>query len=183
MNEPNVVLTIPEPGKFELVERPFPKIKAGYAIVKNEIAAICLEGTRIWAAHDFEFHDDPVQLGHESVGTVAAVMPGSNYKAGDRVIIFQGDHCGQCHACRNGLSPTYCQSNNPDIHGVERSAMKGIEYRNESASGGFAMARYRIAPEANLYRIPDAVDFRYAAACNCSYGVGFSNQEVTISLH
>ena len=177
MNHSNVILTIPEPGRFELVERPYPTIKSGYAIVKNEIAPICLEGTRIWAAHDFEFHDDPTHLGHESVGTVVDVLPGSNFKAGDRVIIFQGDHCGQCHACRNGLSPTYCQSNNPDIHGVEQSAMKGIEYRNESVSGGFAMAQYRIAPEANLYRIPDAVDFRYAAACNCSYGVGFSNQE------
>jgi D-arabinose 1-dehydrogenase-like Zn-dependent alcohol dehydrogenase len=178
MNQANIILTIPEPKKFELVERPYPKIKSGYAIIRNEIAPICLEGTRIWAAHDFEFHDDPTHLGHESVGTVVEVLPGSNFKVGDRVIIFQGDHCGQCHACRNGLSPTYCQSNNPDIHGVERSAMKGIEHRNESESGGFAMAQYRIAPEANLYRIPDAVDFRYAAACNCSYGAGFSNQEL-----
>jgi len=53
-------------------------------------------------------------LGHESVGTVVSALPGSNYKVGDRVIIFQGDHCGQCHACRHALSPTYCQSNNPD---------------------------------------------------------------------
>lgn len=117
-------------------------------------------------------------LGHESVGTVVSVLPGSNYKVGDRVNIFQGDHCGQCHACRHALSPTYCQSNNPDIHGVEKSAMKGIENLNESDSGGFAMAKYRIAPKPNLYRIPDAVDFRYAAACNYSLGAGFSNQEL-----
>ena len=178
MSKTNVVLTVPEPRRFELAERPYPKIKAGYAIVQNEIAPICLEGSRIWTDHDFEFHDDPEHLGHESVGTVAEVLPGSNFKVGDRVIIFQGDHCGQCHSCRNALSPTYCQANNPDIHGVEGSAMKGIEKKNESESGGFAMAKYRIAPEANLYRIPDAVDFRYAAACNCSYGVGFSNQEL-----
>lgn len=178
MGKTNVILTIPEPGIFELIERPYPKIKAGYAIIKNEIAPICLEGTRIWAKHDFEFHDDPTHLGHESVGTVVEILPGSNYKVGDRVIIFQGDHCGRCHACRSGLSPTYCQSNNPDIHGVEHAAMKGIEYKNESESGGFAMAHYRIAPEANLYLIPDTVNFRYAAACNCSYGAGFSNQEV-----
>ena len=177
MTKSNTVLTIPEPGKFKLVEKPYPKIKAGYAIVSNEIAPVCLEGSRIWAEHDFEFHDDPEHLGHESVGTVVEVIPGSTFKVGDRVIIFQGDHCGQCHPCRNGLSPTYCQSNNPDIHGVEYSAMKGIEKRNESASGGFAMAKYRIAPEANTYPIPDSVDFRYAAACNCSFGVGFSNQE------
>ena len=56
--------------------------------------------------------------------------------------------------------------------------MHGIEEKNASESGGFAMAHYRIAPVANLYRIPDGVDFRHAAACNCSFGVGFSNQEI-----
>ena len=178
MSKANIILTIPEPGKMELVEKPYPKIKSGYLIVKNEIAPVCLEGSRIWAKHDFEFHDDPEHLGHESVGTVVEVNPGSNFKPGERVIVFQGDYCGQCHSCRNGLSPTYCQSNNPDIHGAEKSAMKGIEFRNESESGGFAMATYRIAPEANLYRIPDEVSFKHAAACNCSFGVGFSNQEV-----
>ena len=58
MNKSNVILTIPEPGKFELIERPFPKIKSGYVVVQNEIAPVCLEGSRIWAEHDFEFHDD-----------------------------------------------------------------------------------------------------------------------------
>ena len=33
MSKTNVVLTIPEPGKFALAERPYPTIKSGYAIV------------------------------------------------------------------------------------------------------------------------------------------------------
>jgi threonine dehydrogenase-like Zn-dependent dehydrogenase len=175
MSKSNVVLTIPEPGKIELVERPYPNFSAGYAVIRNEIAPICLEGSRIWAAHDFEFHDDPTHLGHEGVGTIEDIHPGSSFRKGDRVIVFQGDHCGQCHSCRNGFSPTYCVSNLPD-HGGR--AMHGIEEKNDSESGGFAMAHYRIAPVANLYKIPDGVDFRYAAACNCSFGVGFSNQEM-----
>ena len=83
----NTVLTIPSPGQFELVERAYPSIAAGYAIIKTEIAPICLEGSRIWAAHDFEFHDDAEHLGHEGVGAVVEVMPGSNFKLGDRVIV------------------------------------------------------------------------------------------------
>ena len=75
MGKTNVILTIPQPKKFELVELPYPNIKSGYAIIQNEIAPICLEGTRIWAEHDFEFHDDPTHLGHESVGTVVEVLP------------------------------------------------------------------------------------------------------------
>jgi threonine dehydrogenase-like Zn-dependent dehydrogenase len=175
MSKNNVILTIPEPGRIELVERPYPKIKPGYAIVRTEIAPVCLEGSRIWAEHDFEFHDDPTHLGHEGVGVIDEVHPGSSFKKGDRVIVFQGDHCGQCHSCRSAYSPTYCVSNLPD-HGGR--ALIGIEEKNESESGGFAMAHYRIAPLANMYRIPDAVDMRYAAAANCSLGVGFSNQEI-----
>jgi threonine dehydrogenase-like Zn-dependent dehydrogenase len=171
----NVVLTVPEPGRFELVERPYPTFRPGYAVVRTEIAPVCLEGSRIWTEHDFEFHDDPEHLGHEGVGTIEDIHPGSGFRKGDRVIVFQGDHCGQCHSCRNGLSPTYCASNLPEYGG---HALRGIEEKNDSASGGFAMARYRIAPVANLYRIPDAVDFRHAAASNCSLGVGFSNQEI-----
>ena len=162
MSKSNVVLTIPEPKKFELVEKPFPKIKAGYAIVKNDYAGVCLEGSRIWTKHEFEKFfgggqsDYPDGLGHESVGVVDEVMPGSNFKPGDRVIIYQGDHCGHCHACLNGLSPTYCSSNTfPPKADMTRVVMAGIQDWNESESGGWAMARYRIAHEANLQKIPD----------------------------
>lgn len=178
MTKVNTILTIPQPGLFKLEDRPYPKIKAGYAIIKTEIAAICLEGSRIWKEHDFEFHDDPEHLGHESVGTIEEISDNSSFKPGDRVIIFQGEHCGQCYSCRNHMSPTYCDWNNPDVHGVDGAAMHGIEKRNGSESGGFAMQKYRIAPIANMYKIPDSVSFKHAAACNCSFGVGFSNQEI-----
>ncbi len=171
----NRVLTIPEPGKVEFVDRKFPTINAGYAVIETEIAPICLEGTRIWTKHEFEFHDDPGHLGHEGVGTIVEINPGSDFKVGDRVIVFQGDHCGRCHSCRNGLSPTYCDANVPERGG---RALHGIEEKNSSDSGGFAMASHRIAPVANLYPVPDDVSFKTAAACNCSYGVGFSNQEL-----
>ena len=175
MAKSNVVLTIPKPRQFELVERPYPNFKPGYAVVRTEIAPVCLEGSRIWTEHDFEHHDDPEHLGHEGVGTIEDIHSGSGLKKGDRVIVFQGDHCGNCHSCRNALSPTYCVSNLPEYGG---KALRGIEKKNASESGGFAMARYRLAPIANLYRIPDNVDFRYAAAANCSLGVGYSNQEI-----
>lgn len=178
MSKKNIVLTVPKPGQFELVERPYPNVKPGYAIVKTHIAPVCLEGSRIWSEHDFEFHDDPSHLGHEGVGTIEEVDEASSFNVGDRVIVFQGDHCGQCYSCRNNQSPTYCDWNNPDLQGAEKAAMHGIEYRNDSESGGFAMQHYRLAPLANLYKIPDDVSFKHAAACNCSFGVGFSNQEI-----
>ena len=124
MGRSNVAVTIPKPGRVELVERPYPSIVSGYCVIQTEIAPICLEGTRIWTEHDFEFHDDPEHLGHEGVGTVVSVLPGSNFSIGDRVIVFQGDYCGQCHSCHQGLSPTYCDANDPDIRGADRAAMR-----------------------------------------------------------
>jgi threonine dehydrogenase-like Zn-dependent dehydrogenase len=180
----NTILTIPEPGRFALEERPYPTIKAGYAVIRTEIAPVCLEGSRIWARHEFEElfgglrSDYPDGLGHEGVGVIEEAPPGSSFSVGDRVIVFQGDHCGQCHSCRNALSPTYCDSNTHPRPGQSRVAMAGMQDWNESESGGWAMARYRIAPLANLYRIPDEVSFRHAAAANCSLGAGFSNQEL-----
>ena len=154
----NTVLTIPEPGRCALVERPYPVIKAGYAIIKTEIAPVCLEGSRIWAAHDFEFHDDAEHLGHEGVGTVVETCEGSFFKAGDRVIVFQGDHCGHCHACTSGLSPTYCDANDPDVVGPENAAMRGIERRNDSESGGFAMPPFVLHPR--------LISFAYLTSCS-----------------
>lgn len=177
MSETNLALTIPVPGKCELVERPYPNRKPGYAIIRTAIAPICLEGTRIYAEHDFEFHDDPHHLGHEGVGTIVEVDETSAFKPGDRVVVYQGAYCGVCYPCSHNLSPTYCDWNNPDIHGVEYSAMHGVQARNESESGGFAMERYRLAPIAMLDKIPNEIPLKYAAALNCSYGVGFTNQE------
>ena len=186
MSKVNVVLSIPEPGKFELVERPFPKAKAGYAIIKTEIAPICLEGTRIWANHDFELFQGGGQsdyydsIGHEGVGVVEEVLPGTSYRKGDRVIVFQGDYCGCCHSCRDGGAPPYCDANIVARPGNKtgRVGMAGIQDWNDSESGGWAMARYRLAPVQNIYKMPDQLDFRYAAAANCSLGTGWSAQEI-----
>jgi threonine dehydrogenase-like Zn-dependent dehydrogenase len=182
----NVVLSVPGPRRVELVERPYPRIKPGYAIIETAIAPVCLEGTRIWAHHDFEVlggptgqtSDFPDGLGHEGVGTIAEVAPGSSFRPGERVIVFQGDWCGRCHACRNGLSPTYCTYNMAGRPGARSIAFRGLQEWNDSESGGWAMARYRIAAEPHLFPIPDDLDFRYAAAANCSVGAGWSNQEL-----
>jgi threonine dehydrogenase-like Zn-dependent dehydrogenase len=184
MTKTNTVLSIPEPGRCELVERPYPNIKAGYAVIRTEIAAVCLEGTRIWTEHDFELFasggqlDYPDGLGHEGVGVIEEVHPGSSFNVGDRVIVFQGDHCGQCPPCTNGLSLPYCDANLHPRPGMERVGLAGMQDWNESESGGWAMAKYRIAPLAHLYKIPDEMSFKTAAAANCSLGAAFSNQEL-----
>jgi threonine dehydrogenase-like Zn-dependent dehydrogenase len=190
----NTVLTIPSPGEVQLVDKPYPKIVSRYALVQVEIAPICIEH-QIYRDHLFEWHEDEEHLGHEGVGTIVEVAEGTKFQIGDRVIIYQGNPCGECFVCRNDLSPTHCMGipyeeirggGNPREElealggGDAMSApggLKAIEIANGSESGGFGFSTYRIAPERMIQKIPDSLPFRYAAAANCSLGCTYSPME------
>jgi len=198
MSENNVVLTIPEPGTVELKERPYPRIVPPYVLMKVAIAPICIEH-QIYRDFTFEWHEDFEHMGHEGVGEVVETWEGSHFKPGDRVIIYQGDPCGECFVCTRSLSPTHCM-NKPyeemdagaTLHGVEDDGkgtammeaiaamgvgMRSIELKCNSESGGFGFSRYRIAPESMLQKIPEDLDYRYAAAANCSAGCTYTGIE------
>ena len=195
MPENNVVLTIPEPGKVELKERPYPKIVPPYVLMKVAIAPVCIEH-QIYRDFTFEWHEDFEHMGHEGVGEVVETWEGSKFTPGDRVVIYQGDPCGECFVCTRGLSPTHCLHKpyeqieaGATMQGIEDdgkgtatmeaigqmgAGMRCIEIKCNSESGGFGFARYRIAPESMLQKIPDDLDFRYAAAANCSAGCTYT---------
>lgn len=176
----NVALTIARPGEARLEERPFPKIIPGYAVVAVAYAGICGEERLYLNDEPSELlpsSPNPVfdarHLGHEGVGTVVEVAEGTHYEVGDRVIIYYGDHCGRCYACRNSLSSCYCVRTS----GPTGTGLFGLEAHNGSDSGGFGMERYRIGAEPNLYKIPDELEFRYAAAAACLLGCTYTAQE------
>jgi threonine dehydrogenase-like Zn-dependent dehydrogenase len=184
MAEPtNTILTIPEPGRAALAERPYPRIIPGYALIEVAIAPICNEAA-IFESHRFEWHDGPEHLGHEGVGTIVEAAEGSRFETGDRVIVYQGNPCGHCFVCTQGLSPTHCLSIPYEDHDLgfapqdNPGSLLGIEKITGSESGGFAMVRYRIAPERMLQRIPDDLSFHHAAAANCSVGANYTFAEV-----
>ncbi len=194
MAEHNVVLTIPEPGRVELKERPYPKIAPGYSLVQIEIAPVCIEH-QVYKEHRFEWHSDAERQGHEGVGTIIEALPGSKFKPGDRVIIYQGNPCQECFVCQRGLSPTHClsipyealtETQNPDsvleaLGGGKAidapGGLKSIENECGSESGGFGFSKYRIAPDYMIQQIPDDLSFRYAALANCSLGCTYTGIE------
>jgi threonine dehydrogenase-like Zn-dependent dehydrogenase len=178
----NTVLTIPEPRRTELREMPYPRIVPGYLIVQVEIAPVCNEAA-IYRDHRFEWHDSPEHLGHEGVGTVVEVAEGSRFEVGDRVVMWQGNPCGRCFVCTQGLSPTHCLTIPYEEYegGFAPQDVAGgllsIEKVNGSESGGFGMARYRISPERMTSKIPEGLSFRHAAAANCSFGANYTFAE------
>lgn len=175
----NTVLTIPEPGATALKEKPYPVITPGFAIVEVAIAPVCNEA-RIYRDHQFEWHDGPEHLGHEGVGTVVETAAGSRFEVGDRVIVFQGNSCQECFVCTQGLSPTHClgipyEGYDDGMAPQDVTAgLLGIEKVNGSRSGGFGMARYRIAPEHMVVKLPDGLSFEHAAAGNCTLGCTYT---------
>ncbi len=178
----NTVLTIPEPRATALKEKPYPVATEGFVIVEVAIAPVCNEA-RIYRDHQFEWHDSPEHLGHEGVGTIVETRSGSRFEQGDRVIVFQGNSCQECFVCTQGLSPTHClgipyEGYDDGMAPQDVTAgLLGIEKVNGSQSGGFGMARYRLAPEHMVMKLPDGLSFEHAAAGNCTLGCTYSAAE------
>ena len=194
MAKTNTVLTIPEPYKVALKEMPYPKIIPGYVMVKVEIAPICIEH-QVYKEHLMEWHSDSDHQGHEGVGTICEVTPGSKTNVGDRVVMYQADPCGECFVCQRQLSPTHClsipwelftETQEPSailqaLGGIEAQYVPGglrvIEKKCGSESGGFGFVQYRILQEYMVQKMPDDLPFRYAALANCSIGCTYSGVE------
>ena len=187
----NIVLTIPEPRKVALAEKPYPKIVPGYSMMRVEIAPVCIEH-QVYKEHRFEWHSDKEHQGHEGVGVINQVCEGSKFEVGDRVVMYQGNPCQECFVCEQKLSPTHClaipyehlcETQEPDTVlealGGDKvidtpGGLKSIENDCNSESGGYGFSKYRIAPDNMIQKLPDNLPFRYAALANCSLGCTYS---------
>jgi hypothetical protein len=120
-----------EPGRLELIRRPWPVADGGLVPVDIKAVGIC--GTDF---HIFEgthpFLQYPRVMGHELSGVVAAGTPG-RLPPGSRVVINPYLACGNCIACRKG-KPNCCA----------RLRVLGVH-----VDGG--MCERVLLPEENLY--------------------------------
>jgi L-iditol 2-dehydrogenase len=129
-----------------------PAIGAGEILIRVAVCGIC--GTDLKKVHTGS-HSAPRIFGHETAGTIAAVSEGvSNFKVGDRVMVFHHIPCGACYYCRK---KTYAQC------AVYRKV--GCTAGFEPSGGGFA-EYVRVMDwivERGVVRIPDGVPFEQAA--------------------
>ena len=105
MNEEDIMLayTYIEHGKFELREKPEPKITdARDAIVRVTLGSICTSDLHI--KHGSVPRAVPgITVGHEMVGIVEEVGERvSHVKPGDRVTVNVETFCGECFYCKHG---------------------------------------------------------------------------------
>jgi acryloyl-coenzyme A reductase len=101
---------------------------------------------------------NPLVLGHEISGEVAAVGPEvRGVKVGERVGSTQREFvCGCCSMCRTDRE-TLC----PDLR-----------FLGQEASGGYA--EYVLINDDNLARLPDNLDFAHGAIVGCPVGTAFN---------
>ncbi len=100
-----IVLT--RPRTLEIDEAPDPDPGPGEALVRMQKVGVC--GSDIHLFRDFRIGDTvidrPFVIGHECMGTITAVGPGVDEGlVGRRVAIEPAISCGECEACRAGLT-------------------------------------------------------------------------------
>ncbi len=108
-------------------------------------AGVCGTDVHIWEGR-ISFASPPIVLGHEFVGVVEECGPDvRRVKPGDRVKCDSVVGCGLCPSCRRGATQFCLQA-----------AEFGI-----TVNGGWA--QWLVAPERNLYLLPDSMSDEVAA--------------------
>ena len=131
---------------------PVPEIAAGEILMRVQTCGIC--GTDLKKISTGS-HSAPRIFGHETAGVVVRVGDGvSNFRAGDRVMVFHHIPCGECFYCQRKVfaqCPTY----------KKVGATAGFE----PSGGGFA-EYVRVMDwivKRGVVRIPDGVSFEQAS--------------------
>lgn len=136
------------PGDFRMETRPVPTPAAGEVLIRVGLVGIC--GSDI---HYFETGrsgssvvQNPVVLGHEFGGSIAAVGEGVRRRIGERVSVEPGIQCGRCAECLRG-SYNHCEH---------------MRFLGAAPTDG-AMQEYVVVPSDHAFAVPDEVSDEAAA--------------------
>lgn len=138
-----LAMMLDRPEKYQILDVPMPEPREGQALIKIARAGIC--ATDLATIHGVSpIATYPLIPGHECAGEIVSAPEGSGYGPGDRVTIFPSVGCGECPACRKGLTnhcPTF--------------KVQGI-----NLPGG-CFAEYLAVNVEQLVRLPDRVYERF----------------------
>lgn len=123
---------------------PVPEPRSGEILIRVEVAGVCR--TDVFVAQGKLSSADPVILGHEFAGVVAADGPGDHgFAIGDRVVVMPAVPCGACVRCTAGM-PECCPHH--QFLGVGRHG---------------AFAEYIAVPAQVVHHLPETLSFREGA--------------------
>lgn len=150
---------------LEIREYPIPKVSAGEALVRIEMAGVC--GTDVHLCDGELNIPIPVILGHETVGRIETLgeglqkdWRGAPLAVGDRITWASGIVCGECYYCRLKRQPTRCLFRK--AYGISYSASEAPHLR-----GGYAEYILLRAGSA-IFRVPDSVPTESVVGAGCA---------------
>lgn len=139
------------PEKVAVEEVPTPRPGPGEILV--QVRAAAMNHLDLWIRRGLPIDTTMPHIGGSDIaGSVAELGPGAEGMApGERVLVNPTLSCGRCEWC------------------VRDEAPLCVEFRilGEHTDGGFA--QFVAVPAANVYRIPDDMEFETAAALPLSY--------------
>jgi 2-desacetyl-2-hydroxyethyl bacteriochlorophyllide A dehydrogenase len=135
---------------LETQENAVPEVGVCDVLVQVAAAGICHSDAH-YRAGVSSTKTLPLTLGHEVAGTVEKVGADvEEFTAGDRVCVHYLVTCGQCVSCQAGTEQ-FCPTG--QMIGKHRD-------------GGYA--EFIVAPERNLFRLPEEIPFEQGAVLMCS---------------
>lgn len=141
MNEMRAV--VKQGRTVQMCRVPVPAPVAGEVLIRVEVAGVCR--TDVFVAQGKLSCADPVILGHEFAGIVAAGGDDYGFAPGDRVVVMPAIPCGACRRCIAGM-PECCSHHR--FLGVARHG---------------AFAEYIAVPVAVVHHLPEALSFTEGA--------------------
>jgi threonine dehydrogenase-like Zn-dependent dehydrogenase len=138
-----------------------PELSDDSALLKVEVAGICGTDVKMYAKPPF---DDPVIMGHENVGTIAAA--GEKFKQlhgvteGDRVFVEHYVGCYNCEWCRIG-EYRHCEATDWRTNADARRYGYTSAENPGTLWGGFSEYMY-LPWNAVLHKVPDRVSAELA---------------------
>ena len=101
-------------GRMVMGDYPIPDPAPGGLLMKMELCGLCGTDVHTWQCENIPL-EYPISLGHEMVGTVAALGKGvaTDYvghpiREGDRITVIPAIHCHQCYFCAIAKTPEKC---------------------------------------------------------------------------
>jgi threonine dehydrogenase-like Zn-dependent dehydrogenase len=137
-----------------LLDRPDPRVRGNFALVRITAAPMCTE----FKAYKEGWASD--NLGHEAAGVVEEVGPERLVKKGQRVVVMPQYPCGTCDLCLAG-DYIHCE------HTVDPLATCG------SQTGTATYAQYCIKQDWLLLPVPEDISTDHAAMACCGLGPTF----------
>lgn len=134
-------------GDVEVRDVPEPELRPGHVLVAARAVGVCGSDIHMWRNKQSWATREPVILGHETAGVIAAVADDvDGWQVGERVVCeTAASICGTCALCRTGR---YNLCPHRQGYGAIR----------DGAFGELLLAEPRV-----LHRIPDNVTFEQAA--------------------